>query len=236
VNIKKLSLAVAGALLVVGCAGNQGIVKNADLKPDSDSIKPKPVSVVFKRPDGNMRIEYENGKFISLTVVGTAAQQANNAPSSNEAKNVAENKALASIGRFIKSEVTSTRNTKILSTAIQKSLIDTTNGVGEENNTVIDDTSFDASGNPKVTTRAYDDGSKDQAPLPVKEGGANTNTQKIAEINRENISVMSRAFLKGVECNNGITDPASSFLTVSCTISIKNIDASNDLARRTGNN
>ena len=43
-NIKKLSLAVAGALLVVGCATNQGVIKNADLKPDTDSIRPKPVS------------------------------------------------------------------------------------------------------------------------------------------------------------------------------------------------
>ena len=233
-NIKKLSLAVAGALLVVGCASNKDIIKPVP-KADDDSIKPKPVSVVFKRPGNNMRIEYENGKFVSLTVTGTASQQGNNAPSSNEAKNVAENKALASISRFIRTEITTTRNTKILSTAIQKSLIDTTNGMGEENNTVIDDTAFDANGNPKVSTRAYDDGSKDQAPLPVKEGGPNTNTQKIAEINRENITIMSRAHLKGQECDNGVLDPTNTFITVTCSISIKSVEASETLARKTGN-
>ena len=40
-NIKKISLAVAGALLVVGCATNQpGVIKNAELRPDTDSIRP----------------------------------------------------------------------------------------------------------------------------------------------------------------------------------------------------
>jgi hypothetical protein len=58
VNIKKISLAVAGALLVVGCASNQGIVKNAELKPDTDSIRPKPVSTVFHRPAGIMTITF----------------------------------------------------------------------------------------------------------------------------------------------------------------------------------
>ena len=236
-NIKKISLAVAGTFLVVGCAGNQGIVKNADLKPETDSIRPKPVSVVFKRPAGNITIEYDkDGKFSSITVVGTSSMQGNNGPSGNEAKTVAQNRALSYLANFIKSEITSTRNTKILSTGVQKSLENTTNGMSEETNNIIDDSSFDANGDPKVTTRAYDDGSKDQAPLPVKEGGPNTNVQKIAEINRENITVTSRALIKGIACDNGVLDPISRYTTVTCITSVKSINAANDLARLSGNN
>ena len=65
-NIKKLSLAVAGALLVVGCATNQGVIKNADLKPETDSIRPKPVSTVFHRPQGTMTIAFSpDGKTLA---------------------------------------------------------------------------------------------------------------------------------------------------------------------------
>ena len=81
-----------------------------------------------------------------------------------------------------------------------------------------------------------DDGSKDQAPLPVKEGGPNTNVQKIAEINRENITVTSRALIKGIACDNGVLDPISRYTTVTCITSVKSINAANDLARLSGNN
>ena len=235
-NIKKLSLAVAGALLVVGCASNQGAVKPV-IKADDDSIKPKPVSAVFHRPEGNFTIELDNGKFVSITFSGTASQQGNNGPSGDEATKVAENRAYAVLGRFIKSEVTSTRNTKILSTAVQKSLENTTNGMGDEDkNRVVDDETFDVNGDPKVTTRAYNDGTKDQGPLPVKEGGPNTNTQKIAEINRENITIMSRAFVKGVKCNNGVLDSTNRYITVTCTTGVVNTNVANELARTWGNN
>ena len=67
-NIKKLTLAVAGALLVVGCAGNKDVIKNADLKPNTDSIRPKPVSTVFHRPQGIMTITFSaDGKFLEIT-------------------------------------------------------------------------------------------------------------------------------------------------------------------------
>ena len=122
-NIKKLSLAVAGALLVVGCAGNQGIVKNADLKPDTDSIRPKPVSTVFHRPQGTMTITFDSkGEFLEITSKGTAPIAGNNAFSIEQAAQVAQLRAKRNIAEFISTQLQTTRSVKVLSTAVQKSL------------------------------------------------------------------------------------------------------------------
>ncbi len=97
-NIKKISLAVAGALLVVGCATNQGVIKNADLKPDTDSIRPKPVSTVFHRPQGTMTITFSpDGKFVDISSKGTAPIAGNNAFSIEQAAQVAQLRAKRNI-------------------------------------------------------------------------------------------------------------------------------------------
>ena len=122
-NIKKLSLVVAGALAIQGCSMFQDTVKNADLTPDTDSIKPKPVSVVFHRPDTMMELEFDdNGSFVAIKSTGTAPIHGNNAPSIEEAAKVATNRSYSGMAVFIKQDVTSTRSTKVLSTAVQKSL------------------------------------------------------------------------------------------------------------------
>jgi PBP1b-binding outer membrane lipoprotein LpoB len=195
VNIKKLSLAVAGALLVVGCAGNQGVVKNAELRPDTDSIRPKPVSTVFHRPQGTMTITFDSkGEFLEITSKGTAPIAGNNAFSIEQAAQVAQLRAKRNIAEFISTQLQTTRSVKVLSTAVQKSLENTTNGMSEE--VKIDDKDFDANGNP-VIINAYNDGSKDTAPKPVVEGNPNTNSEKIAEIVRENITTSSSALIRG---------------------------------------
>ena len=233
-NIKKLSLAVAGALLVVGCATNQGVIKNAELKPDTDSIRPKPVSVVFHRPAGNITIEYDkDGKFVSIAVVGTSSMQGNNGPSGNEAKTVAQNRALSYLANFIKSEITSTRNTKILSTGVQKSLENTTNGMSEE--VKIDDKDFDADGNP-VIINAYNDGSKDTAPKPVVEGNPNTNSEKIAEIVRENITTSSSALIRGAVITDEKIDQAGRTIVVEIKTGTSTVKAANELRKLMGSN
>ena len=140
-NIKKLSLAVAGALLVVGCASNNGIVKNADLKPDSDSIRPKPVSTVFHRPEGAMTITFSpDGKFLEITSKGTAPIAGNNAFSIEDAAQVAQLRAKKNIAEFISTQLNTTRSLKVLSTTVQKSLENTTNGMAEE--VKVDDKDF----------------------------------------------------------------------------------------------
>lgn len=233
-NIKKISLAVAGALLVVGCAGNKGVVKNADLTPNTDSIRPKPVSVVFHRPQGSMTIQFgPDGKFLEITSKGTAPIAGNNAFSIEQAAQVAQLRAKRNIAEFIDTQLNTTRSVKVLSTAVQKSLENTTNGMAEE--VKVDDKDFDANGNP-VIINAYDDGSKDKAPAPVAEGNPNTNSEKIAEIVRENITTSSTALLRGVVITGEDIDQAGRTIVVEIKTGINTVNASNELRRLMGAN
>lgn len=232
-NIKKLSLAVAGALLVVGCAGNQGIVKNADLKPETDSIRPKPVSTVFHRPEGAMIITFSpDGKFLEITSKGTAPIAGNNAFSIEDAAQVAQLRAKKNIAEFISTQLTTTRSLKVLSTTVQKSLENTTNGMAEE--VKVDDKDFDADGNP-VITRAYDDGSKDKVTLP-NDKEPNTNSQKIAQIVRENIATSSVALLRGVITVSEKIDQQGRTIVVEVKTGVSTVGAANELRKIMGSN
>ena len=232
-NIKKISLAVAGALLVVGCAGNNGIVKNADLKPDTDSIRPKPVSTVFHRPEGAMTITFSNdGKFLEITSKGTAPIAGNNAFSIEDAAQVAQLRAKKNIAEFISTQLNTTRSLKVLSTTVQKSLENTTNGMAEE--VKVDDKDFDADGNP-VITRAYDDGSRDKVVLP-NDKDPNTNSQKIAQIVRENISTSSTALLRGVMTVSEKIDQQGRTIVVEVKTGVNTVNASNELRKLMGSN
>ena len=233
-NIKKISLAVAGALLVVGCATNQGVIKNADLKPETDSIRPKPVSTVFHRPQGTMTITFDSkGNFLEITSKGTAPIAGNNAFSIEQAAQVAQLRAKRNIAEFISTQLQTTRSVKVLSTAVQKSLENTTNGMSEE--VKIDDKDFDANGNP-VIINAYDDGSKDRAPAPVVEGNPNTNSEKIAEIVRENITTSSTALLRGAVITDEKIDQAGRTIVVEIKTGVTTVGASNDLRKLMGSN
>ena len=233
-NIKKISLAVAGALLVVGCAGNQGIVKNAELRPDTDSIRPKPVSTVFHRPQGTMTITFDSkGEFLEITSKGTAPISGNNALSIEQAAQVAQLRAKRNIAEFISTQLQTTRSVKVLSTAVQKSLENTTNGMSEE--VKIDDKDFDANGNP-VIINAYNDGSKDTAPAPAVEGNPNTNSQKIAEIVRENITTSSSALIRGAVITDEKIDQAGRTIVVEIRTGTSTVKAANDLRKLMGSN
>jgi len=234
VNIKKLSLAVAGALLVVGCATNQGVIKNADLKPDTDSIRPKPVSTVFHRPQGTMTITFDSkGEFLEITSKGTAPIAGNNAFSIEQAAQVAQLRAKRNIAEFISTQLQTTRSVKVLSTAVQKSLENTTNGMSEE--VKIDDKDFDADGNP-VIINAYNDGSKDTAPKPVVEGNPNTNSEKIAEIVRENITTSSSALIRGAVITDEKIDQAGRTIVVEIKTGTSTVKAANELRKLMGSN
>lgn len=229
-NIKKLSLAVAGALLVVGCASNTGGVKNADLKPDTDSIRPKPVSTVFHRPQGTMTITFDNkGNFIEITSKGTAPIAGNNAFSIEQAAQVAQLRAKRNIAEFISTDLTTTRSLKVLSTTIQKSLENTTNGMTSE--TVVDDKDFDASGEPIIT--AYKDPNKETV-VPADEKSPNTNSEKIAQIVRENVSTSSTALLRGVVITDEKIDQSGRTIVVEVKTGINTVHAANELRKAMG--
>ena len=233
-NIKKLTLAVAATFLVAGCAGNKESIKNADLRPETDSIRPKPVSTVFHRPQGTMTITFSpDGKFLEITSKGTAPIAGNNAFSIEQAAQVAQLRAKRNIAEFISTQLNTTRSTKVLSTAVQKSLENTTNGMGEE--VKVDDKDFDANGNP-VIINAYDDGSKDKSPAPVSEGNPNTNSEKIAEIVRENITTSSSALLRGVVITDEKIDQAGRAIVVEVKTGVSTVGAANELRKLMGSN
>ena len=234
-NIKKISLAVAGALLVVGCATNQpGVIKNAELRPDTDSIRPKPVSTVFHRPQGTMTITFDSkGEFLEISSKGTAPIAGNNAFSIEQAAQVAQLRAKRNIAEFISTQLQTTRSVKVLSTAVQKSLENTTNGMSEE--VKIDDKDFDADGNP-VIINAYNDGSKDTAPKPVVEGNPNTNSEKVAEIVRENITTSSSALIRGAVITDEKIDQAGRTIVVEIKTGTSTVKAANELRKLMGSN
>ena len=233
-NIKKLSLAVAGALLVVGCATQPGVIKNAELRPDTDSIRPKPVSTVFHRPQGTMTITFDSkGEFLEITSKGTAPIAGNNAFSIEQAAQVAQLRAKRNIAEFISTQLQTTRSVKVLSTAVQKSLENTTNGMSEE--VKIDDKDFDANGNP-VIINAYNDGSKDTAPAPAVEGNPNTNSEKIAEIVRENITTSSQALIRGAVISDEKIDQAGRTIVVEIKTGTSTVKAANELRKLMGSN
>ena len=229
-NIKKLSLAVAGALLGVGCAGNQGVVKNADLKPSTDSIRPKPVSTVFHRPAGIMTISFSpEGQFLEITSKGTAPIAGNNAFSIEQAIQVAQLRAKRNIAEFISTQLDTQRTVKVLSSSVQKSLEDTTNGMGEE--VKVDDKDFDVNGDP-VVTKAYDDGSgniKNPSVANVREGNPNTNSEKVAEMVKESIHTSSKALLRGVMISDEKVDQEGRTVVVEVRTGINTVNASSQL-------
>ena len=233
-NIKKLSLAVAGALLVVGCASNQSVVKNAEMRPSDDSIRPKPVSTVFHRPQGIMTITFgPDGKFLEISSKGTAPIAGNNAFSIEQAAQVAQLRAKRNIAEFISTQLNTQRSVKVLSTAVQKSLENTTNGMGEE--VKVDDKDFDADGNP-VIINAYNDGSKDKVPAPAKEGNPNTNSEKIAEIVRETINTSSSALLRGTVIVDEKIDQEGRAIVVEIKTGMSTVGAANELRKLMGSN
>ena len=233
-NIKKLTLAVAGALLVVGCAGNKDVIKNADLRPETDSIRPKPVSTVFHRPQGIMTITFgPDGKFLEISSKGTAPIAGNNAFSIEQAAQVAQLRAKRNIAEFISTQLNTQRSVKVLSTAVQKSLENTTNGMADE--VKVDDKDFDANGDP-VIINAYNDGSKDKAPAPAKEGNPNTNSEKIAEIVRETINTSSSALLRGTVITDEHIDQAGRAIVVEIKTGVSTVGAANELRKLMGSN
>lgn len=226
-NIKKLTVAVAVAFAVAGCAGNKAVTKNADLKPETDSIRPKPVSTVFHRPQGTMTIVFSNdGKFTEIISKGTAPIAGNNAFSIEQAAQVAKLRAERNIAEFLRTQITSQRTAKVLSTAVQKSLENTTNGMGEE--TQIDDKDFDANGDP-VILKPY----RAEA-LPINDKDPNTNSEKIAEIVKESIVTNSSALLRGVVISDEKIDQAGRTIVVEVRTGFKTIDAANELSKQMG--
>jgi hypothetical protein len=181
-----------------------------------------------------MTITFDSkGEFLEISSKGTAPIAGNNAFSIEQAAQVAQLRAKRNIAEFISTQLQTTRSVKVLSTAVQKSLENTTNGMSEE--IKIDDKDFDVDGNP-VIINAYNDGSKDTAPKPVVEGNPNTNSEKVAEIVRENITTSSTALLRGAVITDEKIDQAGRTIVVEIKTGVNTVKASNELRKLMGSN
>lgn len=234
-NVKKIAVAVSACFLVA-CGPNSGIVKNADLTPDTDSIRPKPVSTVFHRPEGAMVITFDKkGNFLEITSKASAPIAGNNAFSVEQAATVAQMRAKRNIAEFISTQLNTTRSVKILSTTVQKSLENTTNGMAQE--VVINDHDFDANGDPIVGTSNVDGGAVTQ-PLngTAVYKDPNTNSEKIAQIVRENITTNASALLRGVMITDEKIIAEGRTIEVEVKTGTMTINAANQLRKLMGSN
>jgi hypothetical protein len=220
VNIKKLSLAVAGALLVVGCAGNQGVVKKAD----DDSIKPTPVSIVYRNRPGQMTIKYTpDGKFLELTATGSATVNGAGIAAREIAEKVAEINATNSVNEFINGkQITSNKSVKTLATAFQKSEDNTKRGISDP--VVVD--------SDEVTTNAYKDGDKNPTTINANNVSPNTNMENIDIKVNEATTSTSKGFLIGVKRLNSVVENDSRTVIVTVGITANDIDLAEDLRNR----
>jgi hypothetical protein len=142
-----------------------------------------------------------------------------------QAAQVAKLRAERNIAEFVGTSLNSQRTVKVLSTAVQKSLENTTNGMGEE--TQVDDKDFDANGDPVITSPYRVD-------TPVDEKNPNTNSEKIAELVKESIVTNSSALLRGVVITDEKIDQAGRTIVVEVRTGTRTINAANELRKQMG--
>lgn len=225
-NLKRITLAVAGAMLVIGCAGNN--VRPID--PKADAIKPKPVSMVFNRPTGNTQLEFnDDGTFVGLSVKASAPIAGNNAFSVEQATMVATLRAKRNMAEFLTTQLNTTRTLKVLSHTVQRSLENTTNGMNSSEGTVINDRDFDTNGDPIVVDS---DGNNNSIPRDrTVNDRNNANSEKIAQTVKENITTNGQALLRGIVVTEEKIDPASRTVTVTARATVDTIEGAHKLRR-----
>lgn len=228
-KLKKLSLAIAGALLIAGCNGT------TDIKPDKDPSaevnKPKPVSTVFNRPKGPTQIEFGmDGQFVSITATGTAPIAGNNAYSIEQAVTTATLRAKRNLSEFLTEEMNTQRTINVISHTVQKSKENTLNGM-IDTPIVINDDLFDINGNPELEDAINNPNGTDvQAPeITGYPGAPNTNEQKVAETVKENIVAQTKNILRGVYVIEEKVNPEGRTVHVTIGASANSINAANEL-------
>jgi hypothetical protein len=97
--------------------------------------------------------------------------------------------------------------------------------------TVVEDKDFDASGDPIIT--AYKVPSK-EVTAPADERSPNTNSEKIAQIVRENITTSSTALLRGVVITDEKIDQSGRTIVVEVKTGMTTVAAANELRKAMG--
>lgn len=224
-KVKFLVLAVVVAL--TGCANKQAVFK-ADKDPAAEVNKPKPVSAVFHRPDGPTSIEFtDEGEFVAITTKASAPIAGNNAFSIEQATQVATIRARRNIAEFIAKQVTTTRTLKVLSHTVQRSKENTANGMADE--TRVDDRAFDVNGDAQ--SYPLGDGETVVSGNRDKYDNNNVNSERIAQVVRDNVLTSSVALLRGTYVTEEKIDAAGRTVTVEVRASKNSVNAASELRR-----
>jgi hypothetical protein len=228
-QLKKLAIAVTGALLIAGCNGTTEIKPDKD--PSAEVNKPKPVSTVFNRPKGPTQIEFGmDGQFVSITATGTAPIAGNNAYSIEQAVTAATLRAKRNLSEFLTEEMNTQRTINVISHTVQKSKENTLNGM-IDTPIVINDDLFDINGNLAMEDAINDPyGTDVQAPeITGYPGAPNSNEQKVAETVKENIVAQTKNILRGVYVIEEKVNPEGRTVNVTIGASSNSINAANEL-------
>lgn len=208
--MNRLFFAILTVFMMAACTSNGA--KESSKNAAADEYKPKPVSAVFKRPNGFTRVNFDsNGKFLSINATASAPIAANNAASVEQAVSVATMRARRSLAEFMGNQLNTTRSLKVISNTVQRSLENTANGTDAD--LVVDDKDFSA------------DGSLKSGSTP----GDNQNAQKIAETVIETIKSNSTQMLRGVAVISETVDAEGRTVQVEIKADVNSIAASKDL-------
>lgn len=223
-NLKRLAGLTLLLLYLAGCSDNKTLTKNSDLKSDSDMIRPHPVSTVFHRPQGTMVLIFTNdGKFQEIISKGSAPIAGNNSFSIEQAAQVAKLRAERNIAEFIGTQLSTQRTVKVLSTVVQKSLENTSNGVIDDSK--FDDKDFDDNGDP-ISSK-----SRSKVSESSNLNNPNTNSEKIVQLVKESITSNSNALLKGVVISDEKIDQSGRTIEVEVRTGIRNISGAKELRK-----
>jgi hypothetical protein len=213
VNIKKLSLAVAGALLVVGCASTP----TPKVTAISDPLEARPEitkkEATFFEDFGTLRVEMDEktGDWIAVEAHGIASINANHRNSEKEAIMLAKMDALNNINEFLNLSSTSTKSVESTTKTL---LDDSVNGGTTESKKPTE--SIDAFG---------DKSTSDKTETTVQNNENRARVNKVAKTIKETLTQHSVGNIKGGQVIKTKVDRESNLVAVTVRVSKQNIIA-----------
>jgi len=213
VNIKKLTLAVAGALLVVGCASTTTPKVTAVTDPLEARPEITKKEATFFEDFGNFRVEMDEktGDWIAIEAHGVASINSNHRNSEIEAIKVAKMNALDNINEFLNLSSTSTKSVE----SVTKTLLDdSVTGKTIESKKPTED--VDAFGDKSTSD-------KTETAMQNNENRARVN--KVARTIKETLTQHSVGNIKGGQVIKTKVNRESNLVAVTVRVSKQNIIA-----------
>jgi hypothetical protein len=209
VNIKKISLAVAGALLVVGCSSNPKVATITNPLEAKSEITKK--EATFYEDFGNLRVEMDEktGDWVAIYANGFASINANHESAKREAIVLAKMDAINNINEFLNLSSTSTKSVE---TSTKTILDDSVNGTTAESKKPAEGT--DVFGDKTVSN-------KTETTLQNNENRARVN--KVVKTVKETLTQHSVGQIKGGEWLKTNVDRENNLVAVTVRVTKSSI-------------